>query len=951
MTCHDKKSNLKNKEYRMKRTALLGIILLSSFFSLCIGQGNKVKPELDSGKLFDYRQITLDNGMKVITLEDFSCPIVAVQVWYEVGSKDEKPDRQGYAHMFEHMMFKGTDHVSETDHFNLLRKVGGTCNAYTGFDQTVYHETLPAEEIELALWLEAERMTFLKIDQHGFDTERKVVEEELRKGENQPYGNLFKKMAAGIFTEHPYRWTPIGKLADLRATSMADLRQFWMEHYVPNNATLIIVGAIKHEKAQDLAKHYFGWIPACPDPKRVTTKESPVKQPKEIVVDDENAPAGQVLFVWRTVPAGQRDETVLDFLSEILGGGHSSRIYRALVADKQIAVEANTWTYNLQQDGLFGIEATLPPTSQDYDGVKKALTEQIENIKSSGVSDVELEKARNQLLKELITRNLSIESKAQLLGRAAVTMGDIRKVNTIIDEIRSVTKEDIQRAANQYLAMNHVFDFTIKQNSGMQNARKDDEDAVITAEPEPEAPAPGRPGVKRPKDFPVTPPIAKMTKPSFDLDYEQAKLKNGLEVLVVPNHEVPFVTVMLGLTNGAWTENKPGTAAMTLDMLTRGTALHSEAELAEERERYAISLGGAADMDTATVGMNCTTEQLDRGMGLLAEVVLAPTFPQEEFDKALQQKITDLNIKEQDPEYLVDNQLNKILFAQHPYARPVDGTAQNLKQLDINDLKQWWSSFARPKAATLIFAGDITKSKAVGLAKEYLGNWKAQTPEPEIQLPPFPAPAKKTVYLVDRPGSAQAQIKVGQRGITRRQQPDYFISLLAGTYFGGSFHSRLNENIRVKRGLTYGAWGGYRADNLAGVFEVSTFTKNESAAETVRVILEQIDEFRMVKPTDSELYDTRSYFVGSFSRNRETPQDIARDLWLIESQGLGKNYFRKLFKAIENVNKKDCVKMTQETLNPDTLAIVVAGDAEKLKESLAEIAPVKVIEPAPAEEK
>ncbi|MDH4201583.1 MAG: insulinase family protein [Phycisphaerae bacterium] len=935
----------------MKRTALFGILLFISFYSLCAGQGNKVKPELDPGKLFDYQQITLDNGMKVITMEDFSCPIVEVQVWYGVGSKDEKPDRQGYAHIFEHMMFKGTDRVSEKDHFNLLRKVGGTCNAYTSFDQTVYYETLPADEIDLALWLEAERMSFLKIDQNAFDTERRVVEEELRMRENQPYGNVFKKMAAVIFADEPYRWTPIGKLADLRATSVSDLRQFWIDHYVPNNATLIIVGAIQHEKAQKLAKQYFGWIPAEPEPKKITFKEPQPTEPKKVVIDDENAPAGQVVLAWRTVSTGQRDETVLDLLSEILGSGHSSRLYRTLVADTQIAVDASTWTYNLQLEGIFVAEATLPPNSEDYDGAVKALTEQIRKIQAEGILDKELEKARNQLTKRLVTMNLSIESKARMLGAAAVSMGDISKVNTRIEEIHSVTKEDIQRAANQYVDMNRVFQFTIRQNTGMQNARKDDEEAAITAEPERQAPAPGRPGVKRPKNFPETAPLTKESEASFDLKYEQAKLSNGLQVLVIPNHEVPFVSVTLGLTNGAWTDTKPGTAAMTLSMLTRGTAKHNEAQLAEELEQYAISLGGSADIDTATVSMNCTTEQLDRGMGLLAEVVKEPAFPKEEFHKLLQQKITDLNIKEQDPRYLADKYLDKVLFGQHPYARTADGTVEDLKQLSIRDLREWWIRFGHPEKATLIFAGDITKQKAVELAKQYLGDWNIATPTPMMKLVAVPDPKPTTVYIVNRPGSAQAQIKVGQLGMTRRQQPDYFVSLLVSTYFGGSFYSRLSDNIRVKRGLSYDARGGYRAQNLAGTFAVSTFTKNETVAETINVIIDQVAELRTVEPTDSELNDTRSYFIGSFAGQRETPQDVARDLWLVESQGLGKNYFKKLFKGLDNATKQDCVELAEKTLDPDTLSIIIVGDAETLKEPLSNIAPVKVINPDSTEEK
>ena len=931
----------------MKRIVLFGVTVLSLLASISFGMGNKIEPvaKPSSEKLFDYQQITLDNGMDVITLEDFSCPIVAVQVWYEVGSKDEQPDRQGYAHMFEHMMFKGTDRVSEKDHFDLIRKVGGTCNAYTSFDQTVYLETLPADQIELALWLEAERMSFLKIDQHAFDTERKVVEEELRMGENKPYGNLFKKMAAEFFTVHPYRWTPIGKLSHLRATSVPDLRTFWTEHYVPNNATLIIVGAIEHRAAQELAHEYFGWIPAGAQQTRVAIKAPPLTEPKTIVIDDENAPAGEVMLGWRTVPTGHRDETVLDFLSEILGSGSSSRIYRDLVAESQIAVEAGTWTFNLQQDGFFVATATLGATSQNYDNAAKAMTKQIEKITVDGVTDAELEKARNQLLKQLVTSNLGIESKARMLGSAAVTIGDISRVNTFIDEIQAVTKEDIQRAANQYLRADRVYQFTVLQNQGMQNTGKDDEDAAITAKPERKAPAPGREGVERPKSFPSEAPLARKSKPKFNLDYDEYKLSNGLKVMVVSNHEVPLVSVKLGLTNGAWTETKPGTSSMTLAMLTKGTGKHTEAELAAELGQYAISLDGLADMDTASVQMGCLTQQLDRGLSLLSEVVLEPTFEKAEFDKLLEQRITDLNIQEQSPDYLAGKYFKQTLFGEHPYARMSEASTASLEQLKIEDLKLWWAKFARPDQATLVFAGDITTEKAVKLTKQYLGDWKTNLIETGIVFSDIPAPKPTQIYLIDRPGSAQAQIKVGQLGITRREQPDYFVGLLAGAYFGGSFNSRLNENIRVKRGLTYGAWGGYRAQNLAGTFEVSTYTKNESVAETIRVILDQIDEFRTVEPSDAEFYDTRSYFVGSFARNRETPQDIARDLWLIESQQLGKDYFKTLFKTLDKANKQDCVQLAETTIDPKTLAIVVIGDAEKLKDTLAEIAPVQIIEP------
>lgn len=935
----------KKKVVRMKKMVLLLSALSVLFSAPAFGLANKVKARVDAApeKMFDYRKVTLDNGLDVITLEDFSTPIVAVQVWYNVGSRDEKPDRQGYAHMFEHMMFKGTDRVSESDFFNLIRKVGGTTNAYTSFDQTVYYETLPSDQVELALWLEAERMSFLRIDQESFDTERNVVEEELRMRENQPYGNVFKKMAAAIFQKHPYRWTPIGNLAHLRATSVADLRQFWMDNYLPNNATLIIVGAIEHQKAQALAKEYFGWITAGPEPKQVNVTEPPLQETKTVVIDDENAPAGQVSLAWRTVPTGTRQETVLDFVSEILGGGRSSRIYRALVAETQTAVEAGTYTYNLQQDGLFMAQAVLPPTSEDYDGALEALKAQVKRLQTEGVTDDELEKARNQMLKQIVTTNLEIESKASLLGRAAVTMGSVEKVNTLLDEIRSVTRQEIQQAAVKYLDTDRVYQFIVKQNQGMEQARKDDESAPITAEPELQAPAPGRPGLQRPAGWPEKAPVVNTEDVAFDLKYQEAKLPNGLKIKIVPNHEVPFVSVMLGLQSGTWTESEPAAAFMTTQMLTKGTENYTEAELARALERYAISLGGGVNKDAATVSMNALTEHLDRGMSLLAEVVQKPTFDKDEFAKLLSQQVTELQIQQQDPEYIADKTFNSVIFDGHPYGRPVKGTPEDMKNLSPDDLKLWWSKFARPDLATLIFAGDITKEQAVEMARKYLGDWKTGLVETGTVLADIPEPAPTKIYLVDRPGSAQAQIQAGHLGLTRRQQPDYFVSLVAGNYFGGSFHSRLNESIRVKRGLSYGAFGGYRPLAMAGTFEISTFTKNASVAETVRVIIDQVKEFETVEPTSDEFVNTRSFFLGSFARNRETPQDVARDLWMIESEGLGKDYFKKLFAAMDKMNRQDCLEFARRTVNPDQLTIVVVGDAAQLKDGLSEIAPVEVI--------
>jgi zinc protease len=918
-----------------KRAKYLFVVLVVTLVFWGIGC------EKETGR-FDYQRIKLANGLEVITLEDFSCPIVAVQLWYHVGSKDEQPERQGFAHMFEHMMFRGTDKLGPTDHFAYIQRVGGTTNGHTGFDRTVYEETLPAKQLELAMWLEAERMTFLKIDQESFDTERKVVEEELRMRMNQPYGTLYDKLLAEVFKVHPYRWPPIGKIPHLRAASVQELRDFWGQYYAPSNATLIIVGAVKHEEAQRLAKRYFGWIPRYDEPARVTVREPEPAGKRTVKLEEENAPAPIVGVVFRTVPISDKNSVAIDLLAEILGGGRSSRLYRELVAEKQLAVEAEASSWSLEQDGLFWAEAVMPPAGRDANSILSIIEGQISLLRKEAVSERELRKAKNQMLRMLVTENLKIESKAEMLGDAAVEYGDVSQVNRWLDDIRKVTAADIQRVANKYLTDKRAIEIKVDRHVPSAAGAAKEEEGIITAEPEKVSPKPGRGSLERGVDWPKEAPIAKVSAAKITPKYSSKKLKNGLKVLVVPNHEVPFVSIQLGLLSGAWTENKPGTAAMTMQMLVKGTSKHSEGELADELETYAISLSGTADMDTSTVNVGCLTEYIERAMGLLGEVVLMPSFPEEEFEKLRKQVLTSLTISSAEPEYVADREFRRKLYGEHPYSRTATGEVEDVNALAIEDLKGWWSKFARPDTAVLIFSGDIEGKEAFELARKTFGDWKRPGGRPDIKIS---KPAKLTethIYLVDMPGSIQSQIRVGQSGITRHDD-GYFVSRIVSCYFGWTFNSRLNENIRVAKGLTYGVWGSYIAKRFAGEFEVSTFSKTESTAKAVQAVLEEIKRLKTEGPSDKELKDSQSYILGNFVMGRETPQQIAGDLWLIESQGLGKDYLERLLNEITKAKRTDCERLVQKTIEPDKLVIIVVGEAEKLKDELEKIAPVTVV--------
>jgi zinc protease len=515
-----------------------------------------------------------------------------------------------------------------------------------------------------------------------------------------------------------------------------------------------------------------------------------------------------------------------------------------------------------------------------------------------------------------------------------------------MDDIRKVTATDIQRAANEYLTEERTLEVKVDRNlpdaasSPLRGAKE--EEGVITAEPEKAAPKPGRSGLERGKNWPKEAPVAKVSATKLTPKYSSKKLENGLKVLVVPNREVPFVSIQLGLLSGAWTESKPGTAAMTMQMLVKGTSKHSEGELADELETYAISLSGAGDMDTSTVNVGCLTEHIGRAMELLGEVVLQPSFPEEEFEKLRKQVLTSLAVSSAEPEYVADREFRRRLYGENPYSRTATGEVEDVNALVIEDLKGWWGKFARPDTAVLIFSGDIGEEEAFESAKKTFGDWKAAGERPDIKRPQPAEAAETHIYLVNRPWSTQSQIRVGQRGITRHDK-GYFESRIVSNYFGWAYNSRLNESIRVAKGLTYDVWGGYMAKRFAGEFEVGTFSKTESTADAVRAVLEEIGRLKTEGPSEKELEDSRSYILGSFVGGRETPQQIAGDLWLIESQDLSRDYLERLLGGIAKAKRTDCERLVRETIEPGKLVIVVVGEAEKLKEGLEKIAPVTVV--------
>lgn len=918
-------------------------------------------PSLAEQKRYDYQKKVLPNGLTVITLEDHSCPVVAVQVWYHVGSKDEDPNRQGFAHMFEHMMFRGTDKLGPEEHFSFIRRTGGDCNAYTAFDNTTYVNELPSNQLEMALWLEAERMAFLKIDDESFFKERAVVEEERRlRSLNTPYGMVLEKILASEFSKHPYRWSPIGSIPHLRAATIDELQAFWDKFYVPNNATLVVVGDIKHGEVQALAEKCFGWIPRSEQPPKITVKEPPQESAKKLKIAEKKGPVPIVGYLYRGVPKGHPDELPLELLMNILGGGESSRIYNDLVKKQKTAQVGVAGLFGFEDDGLLGAGAVLLPWGNKKK-VLKTIHEHIERLQAEPVTARELEKVKNQFLRSEVTESMTCASKASALGNYQVIEGDVDKINHRFDEIKAVTAADLQRVAKKYLVKSNETEVRIEPQFGsvlgsLLGGSKEgdvDEGAAPASKPAVNRVAKrggARADLKRPAGFPEKPPQEKLLGAVPKVETVEKTLDNGLRVVVVPNHEVPFVTMTLGIRDGAATESHPGTALSAAGLITKGSANHTAEQMAEELEFNAISLNGSATLDVASVSASCVSDKFDLALKLLAEVARTPKFPKDEFEVQKKQQSMGLLISTRTPEYLADREFRQRLFGAHPYSRTPTGELSDLESLTVDDVAGWWKAHVRPDTTVLYVAGDVRPDQVFAAAKQYLGDWKADGPKPVTELPEFPKAGPTQIVLVDRPGSVQSQIRVGHTGVTR-DHPDYFNSLVLSQVLGGGFNSRLNKAIRIDKGLTYGARGGLSSNRYAGTFTVSTFTKTPSTAETLKTILNEIDKIKASPADNKEVEDARSYLVGKFAGDRETPQATVSDLWLIDYCGLPKDYLKKYLDGVSKSTSDDVLAAANQLIHRDKLTIVVVGEAEKLKDQLEAIAPVMVVKPNDKAEK
>jgi zinc protease len=862
-----------------------------------------------------YEKHTLSNGLDVILHVDRSIPVAAVNVWYHVGSQNEEPDRTGFAHLFEHIMFKGSKH-HDREYFLPLQEVGANVNGSTTTDRTNYYEDVPAEYLELALWLEADRMGFLldALDEGGFVTEREVVKNERRQSyENRPYGLASQEIRKSLFPpNHPYHWQTIGSQEHLDAASVEDVKAFFRRFYSPNNASLSIAGDIDPEEALRLAEKYFGDLPPAPPVPRMHRWVPPLSDEVRLELED-SVQLPRIYFAWAGPPRFDADEPALDVLMSVLGEGRSSRLYQSLVYTKQNARAASAYYAAMEIAGEIRVDATLSPGASMAD-VEASLLEEIDRLKNEPPTTEEVQRAINALEAHYVHQLEQVGGfggKADMLNYYNVFTGDPGQVNTDFDRYLGVTPDEVQRVARKYLTEGRV---RLVINPKEQVAA-----ANITIDRN------VQPGPGRQRRF--EPPVPR-----------RISMSNGADLLVVEKHEVPIVVAGVYLPGGAVLDPQPspGLGSFTGRLLIEGTKSRSSTEIANEADFIAAHPNVGVDRENVIVSTESLTRHWDRALDLLADVIVNPTFPEPEVERIRRERITDLRRLQDDANAIAERVANGLLFGRDTaHGHPISGREAAVEAFGRTEAVRQHEQLFLASKPTFLVVGDVDGDAVARQLESTFSTWRTGDAPPDV--PALATRGTTTIYLVDKPGAPQSVIAAGQVGVPRNN-PDYAPLTVMNMAFGGQFTARLNMNLREDKGYTYGYRSRFDWRKSISAYSVGGSVQT---AVTKEALFETMKEFhglhggRPIEPDEFE--KAQLGLVRGFPPTFETPSQVMRRLLDIVHFGLPDDYFSGHVARLQAVTLADVHRVAAEHVDPDALSIVIVGDRATIEAPLTEL--------------
>jgi zinc protease len=863
-----------------------------------------------------YQKFVLENGLTLIVHEDHKAPIVAVNLWYHVGSKNEKPGKTGFAHLFEHLMFGGSQHAHGV-YIKALESVGATdLNGTTEFDRTNFFEDVPTSALDFTLWMEADRMGFLDLSQKTLDLQRGVVENEKREGENQPYRLAEEYIPENTYPAgHPYSWDVIGEMADLDAASFKDVEEWFKTYYAPSNVVLVLAGDIDARTAKEKVEKYFGDIPAGPPITHQQVWIAKMSGTHRSVTQDR-VPLPRLYMVWNVPQFGSADADYLNLVSACLGDGKTSRLYKRLVYDDQIASDVNVDTDIREIGGQFYIQVTARP-GHSLGEIEQAVDEELARFLKDGPTAEELLRVQTQSLATFLRRIDRIGGfggKSDRLAQYAVYTGNPDGYKITLQRIREATSNDLRSAANHWLS---------------------DGNYILEVQPFPEyktnSTAPDR-----------SQPPALGTPPELKLpQLQRALLSNGLKIILAERHELPLVEFRMAADAGYAADqfSKPGTAKLASVLLTDGTNTRNALQINDQVALLGANLWGYSTLDFSFVALSALKSKLDPALDLFADVVLHPTFPDADFKREQKLQLDAIEQEQKDPFEMTLRVLPGLMYGPgHAYGNPLtgSGTAASTHAITRDDLLKFHQVWFRPNNATLVVVGDTTLKELTPKLEKLFAGWKPGA-IPSKNISPVKLASQPAVYILDKPGASQSIIIAGEVSIPADTPQEIAIQAMNDD-LGGNFSSRLNMNLREDKHWAYGAGSVLIGAHAQRPFVIFAPVQTDKTKESLIEVRKEINGILTDRPvTPEELTRIQANETLSLPGSRETISSVNESILDLLTYGWPDDYYETMAGKIRALKRTDLDAAARQVIHPEGMVWVIVGDRTKIEPGIKEL--------------
>ncbi|MCH1928566.1 insulinase family protein [Shewanella sp. A25] len=889
-----------------------------------------------------FKKYQLANGLTVILHQDNSDPLVHVDVTYHVGSARELAGRSGFAHLFEHMMFQGSEHVADEQHFEVVTEAGGTLNGSTNTDRTNYFETVPSNQLEKILWLESDRMGFFlpALTSQKFEVQRETVKNErAQRIDNQPYGRMGERFNQAFYpVGHPYSWPVIGWPEDLNRATVDDVKHFFQRWYGPNNATITIGGDFDEMQTLAWVNKYFGEIPrgleVLAEAKNLVTLD----QTRYLSMED-NVHLPLIRIGFPTVYASHPDEAALDLLANILGGGKTSLVYKNLVKDGY-AVQASVSQPCQELACQMSIYALAnPEKGATLAALEQRILDSINEFEQRGVTDDDLQKVKVQFEADTIFSLQSVKGKVSTLALNQTMFAEPNRIAVDLARYANVTKDDVMRVFKKYIKDKpRVVMSVVPRGMTSLIAHADN----FTPEMLPVAQTAVEGELSEAKlmsnfDRNVMPVSAAAPLPKVP-DIWTKTLANGIEVMGTQSKETPTVELVVYLNGGhrLVPVEKAGLASLTAEMLNESTQQHSTEQLSQALEMLGSTIDFSASDTQSRIKVSALTEHLDETLAILEEKLFQPAFNEADFARVKQQQLQQIQHMLSDPSFIADSALSSLLYGRNNSAGVSDmGTLATVSALTLDDVKAFYAQQYRSGNAKIITVADLPESKLLpklsGLSK-----WKGEA----TQLPPLqslPAIKGGTIYLIDKPGAAQSVINIAARALPFDATGNYFKSTLMNYPLGGAFNSRINLNLREDKGYTYGARTSFSGGAELGDFSASSDVRTDVTAKALAELIKEIKQYQQQGMTDAELNFMRNSISQGQALDYETPYQKAGFMRIIQRYQLSQDFTAQQDKIINTITKDELNALASSVLDIDRMIILVVGDKAKIETDLVNL--------------